>query len=330
MRCFLLLLTLYCLCNVELYAEATHCAPRIRAPRPVPAATTGEVTVATQNLMRLFDDVDDGDGRPVSRADYLRRLGKLSRQVSEVLHRPDVLAVQEVENEKVLASFAAALAADKTGWRYRAVAPEGFDYSGIDVGFLVRDDWTVLGVEQLFRRHRLKRAALFDRPPLLLRLRTAAGVEFDIVNVHLKSLHGSDRDAAEARRIAHKRKRQAVVLQGWLRERLQREPDRPLLLLGDINATPEVIGGVDVLGLLQAAGLTSLHERLPVAERYTYVYKCRGEALDHMLASSTLLPAVRRVAVSRGNAGATGRLELMPDSALRSSDHDGLVVYLGF
>lgn len=323
-----LLFALYCLCNVEALARDAQCAPRIREPRAVPVAMADEVTVATQNLKHFFDDVDDGDGMPVSAAEFERRLDKLSSQVGQVLRRPDVLAVQEVENEKVLAALAAALAKKNPGQPYRPLAPEGFDYSGIDVGFLVRSDWEVLGMEQLFRRHRLKRAALFDRPPLLLTLRTTQGMTLDIVNVHLKSLYGSGKNASEARRIAYKRKRQTVVLEGWLRERLQQRPHSRLLLLGDFNATPDVLGGVDVLGMLQGAGMINLLDRLPPAERYSFVYKCRGEALDHILVSPALLPSVRRLAVSRGNAGVVGRFEDRRESPMDSSDHDGVVVYL--
>lgn len=320
------LLALYWLCNPAALA-AVGCTPPVRQARPVPVADAGEFTIATQNLMRFFDDVDDGDGKPVASAEYRRREAKLARQVQEVLRLPDVLAVQEVENEKVLTAFAATLARQHRGRHYRAIAPEGFDYSGIDVGFLVRADWQVLGMEPLFRRHRLKKSALFDRPPLWLRLRTPQGGELELVNVHLRSLKGSD-DPATAPRVAHKRRRQAEVLAGWV-ARLAAEPRIRLLLLGDFNATPDGAGGVDVLGRLQAAGLHSLLEQLPPGERYTYVYRCQGEALDHLLASAALLPAVQRLAVSRGNAGVPARLGAASRSPLRSADHDGLVLYLG-
>ncbi|MCC2637089.1 MAG: Endonuclease/exonuclease/phosphatase family [Moraxellaceae bacterium] len=295
--------------------------------QPVPAPAAGEVTVATQNLKRLFDDVDDGIGKVVPTAEYHQRLGQLARQVDEVLRRPAVLAVQEVEHEKALADLAGALRA-RTGISWRPVAPEGQDSGGIDVGFLVRADWQVLAIEPLLARQKLDRHPLFDRPPLRLLLRSPQGREIEVINVHLKSLYGSDRDERAARRIARKRQQQAEALAAWLRAALVAKPPRRMLVLGDFNATPEVLGGVDVLGILQQAGLHSLLERLPEEERYTFVYRCRPEALDHVLSSPALLPAVARLAVSRGNAGARLRRDMPPDSALASSDHDGLVVYL--
>lgn len=321
------LFLLYCLCCSFAQARGNDCPQRVDTVRPVPAPVAGEATVATQNLRRLFDDVDDGVGKVVPAAEYRQRLAQLARQVDEVLRRPAVLAVQEVEHEKALADLAGALRV-RTGISWRPVAPEGQDSGGIDVGFLVRADWQVLAIEPLLARQKLDRHPLFDRPPLRLLLRTPQGREIEMINVHLKSLYGSDRNERAARRIARKRQHQAEALAQWLRAALVAKPQRRLLVLGDFNATPEVLGGVDVLGILQQAGLRSLLERLPPEERYTFVYRCQPEALDHVLASPALVPAVVRLAVSRGNAGARPRRGTPHDSALASSDHDGLVLYL--
>ncbi|MFZ5560027.1 MAG: endonuclease/exonuclease/phosphatase family protein [Pseudomonadota bacterium] len=324
-----MLFLLYWLWSASALAAA-QCVPAVPAAAPVPAAARGEVSIATQNLMRLFDDIDDGGAEVLPSPRYRLRLDKLARQVGEVLRFPHVLAVQEAENQKVLAELAHRLAQGGAGPRYQVALLEGHDRGGIDVGFLVRADWKILKVEQLLARTRLDRRFLFDRPPLLLRLQTPQG-PLDLVNVHLKSLRGSDR-RAEAKRIARKRQRQAEALAGWVRARRpagagQAAP--PLVVLGDFNAAPEVLGGVDVLGILQSAGLRSLHSRLPAGARWTYVYKCRGQALDHVLVSPELLPAVRRFAVSRGNAGVAWRHEREAGTPLRSADHDAVVLYLG-
>ncbi|MDF2446089.1 MAG: Endonuclease/exonuclease/phosphatase family [Moraxellaceae bacterium] len=326
-RVVALLLALYCVCNGSALARDSDCTPLVREPRPVPVATAGEVVLGTQNLRRLFDDLDSAEALPVDPAEYRERLQRLSRQVVDVLRLPQVLAVQEVENEKVLADLALAIEARSRGMRYRALVLDGHDYGGIDVGFLVRSDWQVLALEQLFAREKLGRAFLFDRPPLLLRVKTPQGDELELVNVHLKSLHGSDRGRKEAKRIARKRQRQTDVLVDWLRATLALRPQARLVVLGDFNAAPEVLGGVDILGRLQAAGLANPMAGLPAAERYTYVHDCRGVALDHVLLSPALQPEVRRLAVSRGNAGAS-RAREKALTARGSSDHDGVVVYL--
>lgn len=308
-------------------ARGPDCPYRVHEVRPVPAPAPGEVAVATQNLKRLFDAVDDGGGDRVTAGEYGRRLAQLAAQVDAVLRRPAVIAVQEAEHEKALADLAAALR-ERTGEAWRPVLREGHDRGGIDVGFLVRADWQVLQVEQVLAQEMLDRHPLFDRPPLRLRLRAPGGQEIDLVNVHLKSLYGSDRGDREERRIARKRTRQAEALAAWLKAALAGRPQRRLVLLGDFNATPDARGGVDVLGIVQAAGLRAVDERLPQDERYTYVWRCEPEALDHVFVSPALLPAVSGLAVSRGNAAAAPRRDTPPDSPLASSDHDALVLYL--
>ena len=74
---------------------------RARQPR--------EVTVATQNLFRLFDSTDEPTrADPILTAEELDlRLSKLSLLIVELLRVPDVLAVQEVEHEVVLEALAA-------------------------------------------------------------------------------------------------------------------------------------------------------------------------------------------------------------------------------
>jgi endonuclease/exonuclease/phosphatase family metal-dependent hydrolase len=308
---------------------AAGCPPRVTGVRPVPVAAPDDLTIATQNLWQLLDDRDDDAGavEVVATADYRRHLAKLALQVADVLREPDVLAVQEAENTRVLAALAEAVAARTGHPPYQVMLWPRPDLHGNHTGFLVKAGWKVLALQALLTRRRLDYSPLFDRPPLALRVQVPGGRELLVVNVHLKSLHGSD-DPDEAARIARRRARQADALAQWLRDFRVRQPGAALVLLGDFNATVDGLGDVDVLGPLTASGLVLLDERLPAAERFTYVHACRPEALDHVLVSPGLAPDVRALAVSRGNAGAPFRAAARPDTALRSSDHDGLVLYL--
>lgn len=321
-----MLVLLLCCVSAPLQAaeKGAHCAPQISAVRPVPLAPSGEFTIATQNLQRFFDDEAGGRGDVVSSDKYRKKLQQLAAQVTDVLQSPDVLAVQEAENLKVLEDLAAAITV-RSGPAYAAVLLEGNDYGGIDVGFLLRRDIALLQVDALLKTRRLDRAALFDRPPLRLRLKLTSGRELDVINVHLKSLRGSEAEIV-AKKTARKRQRQAEVLAEWLTAELAKYPQKAMVLLGDFNATPDILGGVDVLGAMRASGLADVDERLPEHERYSYIHDCRGEALDHVLVSPALLPVVSAVAVSRGNTGV--RRKAAAHEALRSADHDGLVLYL--
>lgn len=308
-------------------AEGKSCdRPRLQAATPVRSADQGEVVIATQNLWRLFDDVDDGV-QVLTPEVYQRKLSKLSRQVVDVLQLPDVVAVQEVENAQVLASLAAAIARRSGQPPYRVALVEGQDPGGIDVGYLIRSDWKVVSLTPLLAAPRLDGKPLFDRPPLHLVVQLPAGERLELVNVHLKSLKGSEHPG-KAGRIAVKRRRQASALAGWWQQYVRQHPGAPLVMLGDFNATPEVIGGVDVMGMLQAAGLRPALLQMPEDERYSYVFRCRPELIDNILVAPALQPRVTATAASRGNADASRRMVKRAETAVGSSDHDALVLYL--
>lgn len=255
------------LCAIpSVYAGQPRCErPRLYEARPVHAAATGEVAIATQNLWRLFDDVDDGVGEVVASTVYWQRLDKWATQITAVLRTPTVLAVQEAENISVLQALAERIAA-AGGPVYQAVLLEGFDQGGIDVGYLVAAEWKVVQVRALLTEKKNGPQPLFDRPPLHMRLLGPRGQKLELINLHLKSLRGSERpDKAEA--VRRKRMAQTQSLAAWLRDYLHQNPQAPLVLLGDFNATPEVLGNVDVLGEMQSAGLRLLTTRLPEEER---------------------------------------------------------------
>jgi predicted extracellular nuclease len=133
------------------------------AVQPAPAAASNEFRVAAYNIERFFNtnSADDIDYNPVtgqteksSAVDvtptaYANRLAKVSLAIRHVLGNPDILALEEAENESVVADIAAKISADAqaasepdpqyvpygTGTGY---APYSNDVSGISVGFLVK------------------------------------------------------------------------------------------------------------------------------------------------------------------------------------------------
>ena len=67
----------------------------------------------------------------------------------------------------------------------------------------------------------------------------------------------------------------------------------------------------------------------PADERYSFVFGGTAQTLDHVLTSAALAPFVRELQHSRGNADAPDSFETVANSPLRSSDHDGVVLFLG-
>ena len=318
--------------------------------RPVRARVAGEFTVGTQNVLRLFDTVDDPDvdDDVPTPAQYAARLAKLSRLVREALGAPDVLAIQEVENIGALEDMAAAIRADDPSLVYSAHLMEGNDIGGIDVGFLVRPTVRVDSIEQFGKDDVFVfngvSAPLNDRPPLVLRgayVGNGAPFPIAVIAVHQRSLSGVE--GADGR-VRAKRHEQALRLSRFLDELQDADSALRLVVIGDFNAFEFTDGYVDVMGqvtgrpdpagaLLPATDevsldLTNQTLNMPPAERYSFVFDGTAQSLDHAVTSQGIDPWVRGAEHARGNADAPFAFDSDPTTALRSSDHDGTVVFV--
>ncbi len=314
-------------------------APAVRAARP---HARGELTIATQNLYQLVE-ADDSSGA------YTRRLAKHSKLVREVLGSPDVVAVQEVGSQKVLADLAARIAQDDPAVLYTAYVTPGNDASGINVGLLVRDTVTVRGMRQIGKdltfTYDGAAYVTFDRPPLVLEGSYAAGpapFPFTVVAVHLRSLSGID--GSNGGFVRAKRLEGARVLAETLQAMQAAAPGERIAVAGDFNAFEFTDGYVDVLGevkgspdpagaMLPASDVVEPDFSdevlsLPDSERYTYIEAGNAQVLDHVLVSRTLAPFVRAIEAGRCNADAPAAGADDPATALRAADHDGLVLYV--
>ncbi len=320
-------------------------------PAPVRAREAGEFTVASQNLFRLFDTVNDPGGDTVpTPAQLAVRLAKLSLQVREVLGAPDVLAVSEVENLNTLELLAAQIASDDPAVSYTAYLLEGNDIGLIDVGFLVRDtvevdSITQFGLTDTFTFNSVT-ALLNDRPPLVLQgSYTGNGDPFPItvIAVHQRSLGGIE-DPVDGPRVREKRHQQALRLSQFIQGLQTATPGLRLVVIGDFNAFEFTDGYVDVMGQVTGTpdplgaerpavdvvdpDLTNQTFSLPPAERYSFVFDGSAQSLDHAVTSAGLAPFVRGVEHGRGNADAPFSFDDDPTTPLRSADHDGVVLFL--
>ena len=322
---------------------------------PVRARRPGEFTVGSQNLLRLFDLVDDPDKQDETptAAEYNVRLNKLSLYVRNSLGAPDVLAVQEVENIVALQDVADRIKHDDPSLVYSAHLMEGNDIGGIDVGFLVRDTVDVDSIEQvgkdtIFTFPGAADAPLNDRPPLVLRGAHVgaggggAGFPITVINVHQRSLSGID--GADGARVRAKRQAQALQLSQFIDSLQDADPGIHLVGIGDFNAFEFTDGYVDVMGQVtgkpDAAGallpatdeisqdLTNQTFNMPADQRYSFVFDGTAQSLDHAITSQALDVHVRGAEHARGNADAPFAFAVDGNTALRSSDHDGTVLFL--
>ncbi|HEX2138672.1 MAG TPA: hypothetical protein VHG33_03060, partial [Woeseiaceae bacterium] len=341
----------------ELWPSSLSFSP-LPIPQPVRAREAGEFTIGSLNLFRLFDDVNDPpdtntQGEPrddsvVSTDEYERRLAKFAAYILEVLDAPDILAVQEAEKLGVLEDLAAVISAVNPGVVYTAYLEEGNDIGTIDVGFLVRntvavDDVTQLGRDEIFD---FDMSPLHDRPPLLLQGRIIVGDDYpvSVMVVHNRSLGGIEDTGSNGDRVRLKRLTQAQSIAARVQAMQVDNPDLRLAIVGDFNAFEFTDGFVDAVGqiagsfdpdrnLLSGPDLVTpdlINQVLSIGsqERYSFIFDGSAQVLDHALTSMALDGSVRGLEYGRGNADAAENLIDDATTPLRSSDHDGLVLFV--
>jgi predicted extracellular nuclease len=323
-------------------------------PVAVRERNEGEFTVATQNVLRLFDTVDDPgvDDTVLTQEELDDRLAKLALQIVDVLGVPDVLCLQEVENVAVMELLAGAVDALLAGRgqgasTYSAELLPGNDPGGINVGFLVRNTVTVDSVTQInpngtFTFEGSERT-LHDRPPLLLRgsyNNEGSTLAFALMGVHNRSLGSIDTsDFAREKRLA-----QAQDIATEIQALQTSEPDLKMAILGDFNGFEFTDGYVDVLGIITGdldplgallpgtdvvePNLVNQTENAPAAERYSFNNLGMLQALDHILTTQNFEDNLRGFEYGRSNADAPDSFQEDNTTALRSSDHDGMVLFI--
>ena len=261
--------------------EATPTVSGTTTAVAVSTPTNMEFTIASYNLERFFDTVDEpGIGEPIlTTVAYQARLDKASLQIRDFLKFPDILGVVEVENLSTLQDLATRINADAVANSqpdpmYEAFLVEGNDIGGIDVGFLVKTApvfgvtprVTVISLAQelggtLFVNPDTSTETLNDRPPLRLNAvvnhpNTSSYPVTVIVN-HLRSLNGANSTAAGTNgwatagdRVRAKRQKQAEDLANWVQARQMANPTERIVLVGDFNAFEFNDGLGDSMGVI--------------------------------------------------------------------------------
>lgn len=288
------------------------------------AADPGKLALASFNVENLA-----GNG-PQARFDGL------AGQIVFNLRAPDIVAVQEIQDNNG-ATNNGVVAADQTfGRLIDAIAAAGgpsYQYASIDpannadggapganirVGFLY--DPTRVSFLDMARVDPANAAWTDSRKPLAATFRFDGQAVVIIAN-HFNSKGGDaplfGRFQAPALASETQRLAQAGALAAFVAQLQASDPDVKLVLLGDLNdfqfSAP--------LEVLEAAGLTNLTETLAENERYTYVFEGNSQALDHILVSLNLLAGAEYDVVHLNS-------EFAAADPGRFSDHDPVRVTL--
>ncbi|MCP4492561.1 MAG: hypothetical protein GY820_35425 [Gammaproteobacteria bacterium] len=268
------------------------------------ASYGAELTVLTQNLNRLFNDVDDGNReKVVSSKAYRQRISGIADKIQWQFGFPQIIALQEVENLKVLGDVAKAVVKNN-GPSYQPILLEGNDRSGIDVGFLINSGFAIRQQYQLFKNAVFKRNFLFSRPPLVVELCYKPGC-ITLVNLHLRSMRGLG-SVGKGKTVALKRLQQAAKLAHWVNQFQLDKPNSSVMLLGDFNALTPGDKYADIVGTLRgdpdnakvtypakdwiSMDLVDITRQINIPARFSYVYKNKKQILDYILINQHFKP----------------------------------------
>ena len=320
--------------HYELWAtELQQKTDGITLPQAVRDKATGEVTVASLNLLNLR----------ASDADL--KYEKLSLYIRDVLKSPDVIGVQEVYLQAALDKLATQIETDDSNVDYTAHVKQTANSQA--VGFLVRSGVTVAtgypkehgSGETFIDPSDQSVDPVHDRLPIVLEA-SVGNFDFTVIDIHNRSLIGVE-EAVRGLRIRAKRLAQAQSVA----KLVQQEADKgsKVIVVGDFNAYEFTDGYVDVLGQIKGSpkparnllsgpdlvepNLCNLVDGLPALDRYSLLFEGSAQALDHALINPAMARHAVEMQFGRGNADAAG-VNRNNSNALASSDHDGLVVYL--
>ncbi|MEZ4992216.1 MAG: T9SS type A sorting domain-containing protein [Saprospiraceae bacterium] len=298
-------------------------------PRAVRLPDENEITVASLNVRRLESTDDNLD----------RKSKKIARYIVEMLHNPDLIALQEVGSAAILSNLVFFIRQQSGGADYSPFLLTGND--DINVAFLAKKEvFQNIVITQLGKLETLPGGGIvFDRPPLLFRAKLAidSEPEMAVLNLHLRSLLGIEGNNASF--VREKRYAQSLAVARMVQD-LQ---STNLIVVGDYNAYPFSDGYVDVVN--QISGQSSLGAQYPVQmivdpplrnlvrelnapEQYSYVYQGNAQVIDHALVNEMIDLEVKGMAYARGNSDFPDAYAPNEQLVQRASDHDGFVVYL--
>jgi predicted extracellular nuclease len=276
----------------------------------------GRLALASMNVENL------------SALDPASKFRRLARIVASNLRAPDSVAVEEMQDDDGAPAEGNAAAgrtfrrlireiraAGGPRYRFRQIDPvpgaDGGEPGGnIRVGFLFRTDRGLRFVDRghadaktptLEDRSRpgaqltLSPGRVMPRNPAFRDSRKPLAGEFRVhghrlfvVAVHLNSKGGDGplmgRVQPPRRPSEVQRHRQARAVRGFVRSLLRADGNARVAVLGDFND----FDFSRTLAIVRGAGLVNLIGRLPLAQRYSYVFEGNSQVLDQILVSRAL------------------------------------------
>jgi predicted extracellular nuclease len=323
-------------------------------PRPSAANSAGTLRVVGFNALNFFSTIDAGQDncgpsgrggcRGADSAEELeRQLSKLVTALNVI--DADIVGLMEIENN-------AGVALQMLVGRLNAVS--GNTYAYVDTGtvgtdvistaFLYKTTTVSLNGDAVILDSRVD--VRFDetrnRPSIAQSfVQTSNGAVFSVVVNHLKSKGSSCADGGDPNlndgqgNCNATRTQAAVALADWIATDPTGSGDTDYLIVGDLNA----FVFEDPLTALKNAGLLNLLGASEGGDTWSSVFAGESGALDHALATASLLPQIGQSMAWHINADEPvaldyntefGRNPALFDATTpyRASDHDPIIVDL--
>lgn len=258
----------------------------------------GALRLATYNAENLFDDFDDPtlSGEYDDKDETTRKVRReaIAKAIREL--DADILFLQEIESKRCLEWFRDTYL---KGMGYDYAASEDVDYfRGIEQSVLSRvpivkaqvftgEDLVISDMESRRTDAEAKRFGgkwaepkgarpeKFQRSPLRVDLRTKDGYALTAFVVHFKA----------GRDFSHHRELEALQVEAWVREELERNPDANIAVVGDFNGRPSDMN-VKVLRTGLVSGYDWRFDKKAPSERY--VTHASGRSIDFIVMSDGL------------------------------------------
>jgi predicted extracellular nuclease len=324
--------------------EAPPYAP---AEDPLPDRASHVLNLATYNLENFWTT----DGYPSMGYDaYQTKLAKTARSIcsAEVLDRPELVAVQEVGNETVLADVADEVA-DRCDVGYEVASAEtpGFRQQGVMVrtanatlvdlqprqGCSDTDRGVTYGgsdAEPSADCDGEEEHYLFNRPPLEATVRVEDADRDPEVTVYVNHWKSKiESSGCENANCSGWRVEQARHVADLVRDELDEDPQARVAVVGDLNSDVED----PAAGELAEGPVANLWDQLPAppeddqgaVPRYSHLHRGVASSLDHVLVTDGLMRDGVDLHPRHVNADWPASHADDDGTYLSTSDHDPLV-----
>jgi len=288
-----------------------------------------EMRLATFNVENLFArykfrrgfDPVEGDGFSINNLAFTIN-DETSKQITAKSIKEidaDILALQEVDNLKVLDRFVSKYLG---GMKYKhKMLIDAFDPRNIDVALVSKYPITNVKTYRA-ERNRKNTASLFSRDCLEVDI-DVNGKAFTVYVNHFKSMMGG-RDNTYLRRKEQADRVSEIITSRWQEQRFEGN----YAVIGDFNDYLE--GQSSIEGLISHQGLVEIGKRVSEEDRWTH-YWARGNEyrqLDYLLLSpeiaepGTVIPEVMRKGLPyRAERYDGERFEFVGENDPKASDH---------